>query len=313
MAKDNLFLGMARGKVGDIVFYRQNGQQITRTRNRAPRNPRTNAQLVQRAIAATVQQMYSAGSAIFDHSFQGRSAGAENQRAFLSLNMRQLRLDIARDIEEGVTTAEAARARVSSPRGKVPVPYSYIISEGKYDQRLFYVDTTDWTKLPTPAENETVAAYATRNNIVAGDIYTIVAIASSTEPYFDDPDGNLLASTPRANFGFLRLTVDKDLTSDAPMEQLGDIFTVEGSTSSSIDGTTSIDDSITPADIVGNPDFTQGAIGVIRSRKDQDLRSNSSMVFKSSLGIIAPYITSVWGAGTVHVGDSDLILEGGDF
>ena len=43
------------------VFSRLNGQQVSRVRNRNPKNPRTNAQLYQRAIMATVMQAYSAG------------------------------------------------------------------------------------------------------------------------------------------------------------------------------------------------------------------------------------------------------------
>ena len=49
MAKGNLFLGMGRGSVGDVTFYRADGQQLSRARNRKPRNPKTNAQLIQRA------------------------------------------------------------------------------------------------------------------------------------------------------------------------------------------------------------------------------------------------------------------------
>ena len=71
MAKGNLFQGMGRGKVGDVVFSRLNGEQISRVRNRHPKNPRSNSQLFQRAIMATVMQAYSAGKAIFDHSFEG--------------------------------------------------------------------------------------------------------------------------------------------------------------------------------------------------------------------------------------------------
>lgn len=48
MAKGNMLLGYARGKVGSLVFSRRKGEQITRARNFAPANPRTNAQLAQR-------------------------------------------------------------------------------------------------------------------------------------------------------------------------------------------------------------------------------------------------------------------------
>lgn len=71
MSKGNPFLGMARGKVGDVVMYRLNGEQVMRTRNRHPRNPNTNAQIIQRAVMADVQRVYSLGYQLFNHAFQG--------------------------------------------------------------------------------------------------------------------------------------------------------------------------------------------------------------------------------------------------
>ena len=59
MSKGNLFLGFGRGKVGDVVFYRSNGEQITRSLNRNPKNPRSESQLLQRIIMGTVMQAYS--------------------------------------------------------------------------------------------------------------------------------------------------------------------------------------------------------------------------------------------------------------
>ena len=67
---------MGRGKLGDIVLTRIDGQQIARPRNRQPKNPRTNKQLYQRAVMATVMQAYSAGIKIFDHSFPRVSPSA---------------------------------------------------------------------------------------------------------------------------------------------------------------------------------------------------------------------------------------------
>ena len=136
MAKGNMFLGMARGKVGDVVFYRADGQQLSRVRNRNPRNPRSDAQLFQRAIMATTVQAYTAGKAIFDHSFQGYSVGAQNQREFLKRNAKMLRELIATDINTPIATNQQ-KARVVAPGVSMPVPNAYVISRGTYDQSLF--------------------------------------------------------------------------------------------------------------------------------------------------------------------------------
>ena len=55
---------------------------------------------------------------------------------------------------------------------------------------------------------------------------------------------------------------------------------------------------------------------IIRSRKDQDLRSNSELAIMAPPaynGIISLYALDAWRQGTVSVADSSLILEGGDF
>lgn len=92
MAKGNLFLGQARGSIGDVVFWRGNGEQLSRTRNRRPANPRTDSQLSTRIILKTCSTAYS--KLMFDYAnqtFQGAKIGAENQRKFMSANSKILR------------------------------------------------------------------------------------------------------------------------------------------------------------------------------------------------------------------------------
>lgn len=318
MAKDNLFLGMGRGSVGDVTFYRANGEQIARARNRRPRNPRTNQQQFQRAILATISQAYKAGKAIFDHSFEGESKGAGCQRRFLRENLKALRQAVAADLNNGVTTAADATARVVGPGSTIPVPNAYIISQGSYEQRYFEivkVESALTAKFPDNVNDETCAAYCERLGLIADDYYTVVVFAtSSNEAGWDSPLGQL-ASQPRCNFGYIRFRVKSEALEDNTLlASLSQIFEAESSSTGSAFPLASWvpGDGISIPEIVGNPDLEQGAIGVIRSRKDQDLRSNSVMVFSSAYGIIAPYIQPVWQAGTVQVGDSDLILEGGD-
>ena len=91
MAKGNLLLGMARGSVGDVTFYRANGEQLSRARNRNPKNPNTDPQKAQRIIMKVTVKAYSIMKKICDHSFQGKSYGAECMNYFNSINARLLR------------------------------------------------------------------------------------------------------------------------------------------------------------------------------------------------------------------------------
>lgn len=86
MAKGNLILGTARGKLGDTVLYRAEGVQKSRVRLRHIGNPKTEAQAVNRALLNTLSTAYAYMKGIVDHSFQGLAKPVENQRKFAKLN-----------------------------------------------------------------------------------------------------------------------------------------------------------------------------------------------------------------------------------
>lgn len=88
--KGNLLLGTARGKLGDVVMYRQRGKQMARVRITKVSNPRTLAQVVQRVVFNTAIQAYSAMQDICNHSFQGWERSVENQAQFMKRNVRIL-------------------------------------------------------------------------------------------------------------------------------------------------------------------------------------------------------------------------------
>lgn len=86
MAKGNLILGTAVGKLGDTVLFRQDGIQRSRVRVRKIGNPKTENQAVNRALLNTLSTAYAYMKGIVDHSFQGLLKPVENQRKFATLN-----------------------------------------------------------------------------------------------------------------------------------------------------------------------------------------------------------------------------------
>lgn len=95
MSKGNMLLGHARGKVGDIVFSRSNGQQVVRARAAVVKNPRTDAQIIQRTLLNTVAQAYSRMSAIVDHSIEGLQPGQATMSQFMRDNIRLLQQKVS--------------------------------------------------------------------------------------------------------------------------------------------------------------------------------------------------------------------------
>lgn len=338
MAKGNMFQGMARGKVGDVVFSRLDGQQISRVRNRNPKNPRTNAQLIQRAIMATIMRAYSAGKVILDHSFQLASVGAGNQRVFMSENTKLLRSLIANESKLPVNSA--TRGRVVAPGIASPVGFDgMVISKGTYPQSFFGVSPATFDEqggdetyltFSTPAitEGQTRAQYAAAHGLIANDYYTFVGFFVSNQILFTaDEDDILNSSQSFQQFFFIRCRVKADFVNSTTVmtanDSLADIFEVDAATSV---GTA-------PADVMAvkiGASFDAGVLGlypgqgnehliyagIIRSRLDQDLRSNTELMrgqVYMSTGVAPYWLLEAWKRGTQQIGDSDLILEGGNF
>lgn len=312
MAKGNLFLGMGRGSVGDVTFYRADGQQLSRARNRKPRNPKSNAQLIQRAISATIVQAYKAGSVIFDHSFEGKAVPSGSQRAFLSVNMRKLREQVLSELN---SPALNSASRVVAPRSVWPVPNSYRIAEGSLIQNLFtIVDSGNvlCAKIVDAAQDETVKDFLSRLGITAGEIFTICTFGALQGTNAD------LVNT-QCLFGFMRLTVKEtamSLTTPVSSALMTDVFSIDSSGANlPASHTFASEIAISDIDMAG---AEIGAMGVIRSNENSGLRSNCDMVTiqdcgagsMNDYGVLPSNLLTAWAQDSGAV-DSELILEGG--
>lgn len=132
MAKDNLFLGFGRGKIGDVVFSRVGGQQVARARNRSPKNPQTPLQLLQRVVMKTTSVAYSLLQDICNHSFQGHQEGTPNQSRFAKLNVEYFRnyLDMEFYQAEPEEILSSAQANFNTKGSSVCMFNPYVVSEG---------------------------------------------------------------------------------------------------------------------------------------------------------------------------------------
>ena len=86
MATGNWLLGGVKGKVGDLVLSKNNGTQITRARNRYPKNPKTTKQAMQRMSFAALSTFYNAfENEVLNHSWQGVKYGGDSHNHFYKL------------------------------------------------------------------------------------------------------------------------------------------------------------------------------------------------------------------------------------
>lgn len=128
MSKGNMLLGFARGKVGDLVFSRSNGQQVVRAKATHIKNPQTRAQMIQRILMATVSQAYSKMQPIVDHSFEGVQPGQKTMSMFTTKNIKALRARVAAAVANGVNLNTIF---AFTPVGaSTYAPNAFIIAEG---------------------------------------------------------------------------------------------------------------------------------------------------------------------------------------
>ena len=314
-----------------------NGQTIMREVV-IPRNPKTNSQIYQRAIMATVMKLASAGTSIFDHSFQGVEVGQKCIRQFIKENVKVLRASIANNIANP-SGGGLTGACVAPKTGSFIAIDGAVISKGSYDVPIGF----DGGIKLTFDNSVTPEAYYAANGLVPGDIYTIVCIwkprNSTTE--FDvrghDSETEEGFEQYASMFGFVRLQV-KPIPEELTNLKYGTVFEVTDciglvnpqsitnavceSSYLGFDGLSEriVYDGASTSMLPGGRTDSLLALGVIRSRLDEDLRSNSTMRLTTNLydedpmpfGIRTPYILEAWKQGTEKIGNSDLILEGGD-
>lgn len=213
MAKGNLFLGFGRGKVGDVVFSRVAGEQVTRARNRAPRNPQTPLQLLQRVVLKTSSSAFSLMQDIVNHSFQGEEGVTMNQAAFNRANVSLFRTQLATEINSGdpdvILTSSESNFSPKDAQGAAINPY--IVSQGKLPQVdcswLVPTEAADTDSMPEilAAQEQLITTYAQLISVLGlqqGDQLTAVALTCD-----DTEDG---ASSLFNGFTYGRFILDPD-------------------------------------------------------------------------------------------------------
>ena len=97
------FVGIAKGKLGEGVYYRAGGKTLARARNRSPRNPKSTAQCQQRLVFSSATRTAKALREIIDHSFEGIEYGQTSVNHFTKQAVAVLKRHMQSPIMNGVT------------------------------------------------------------------------------------------------------------------------------------------------------------------------------------------------------------------
>lgn len=326
MAKGNMFQGQARGSVGDVTFYRMDGKQISRVRNRYPHNPKSNAQLYQRAIIATAMRAYSAGKEIFDHSFEGKKVGMGNMREFLRLNSAAIRQALKYDVD--VEPTGHLSAIVNAPKTNTPVPNQYIVSAGSLQNNFIQWKDPSAAggilvmKTPEALDGESVAEYAARIGLKQGDIYTFVGFTiNKSKTVFSTTNGVGAGGYQEySSFFFVRLIVNAEVSATTPAADalFGSIFAVDAT--ANVSNIPLLESNLAGLSVNADTALTIeedmseiAVIGCIRSQLNSMLRSNETLhwvTYNNVWGIDWQNLLLAWTKAPDSLGNSDLILEG---
>lgn len=237
MAKGNMFLGMSRGSVGDVTFYRGRGQQLARARNRTPKNPRSSAQIIQRMILATASKAYSRLKGICDHSFQGVTYGGESQSYFLKRAMEDIRNWVALTYPDLPESARDPRLYVglAEPTSPLYSGVGLLVSQGSIPSVSVSLNTPTEGADPVVdhfgalvGSGADITAVLTALGAVPGDQLTVVGFANDASHSFavsryvvrSDASGTELAeewdgSIDLAAFDTVKSLLDERLSIDA--------------------------------------------------------------------------------------------------
>ena len=122
MAKSKSFFGLRTGSTKSLTFQVYRGAQITKDRVYRVSNPRTEAQMTQRALIPIVAAARSALKGLVDHSFEGVAYGEASLREFSKQNLRAGALKVTSYSPNGVSNPGFADLIVSN--GSINVPYT---------------------------------------------------------------------------------------------------------------------------------------------------------------------------------------------
>lgn len=303
MAKSKSFFGLRTGSTKSLTFQVLRGEQITKDRVYRVSNPRSEAQMAQRALIPIVAAARAQLKGLVDHSFEGLAYGEPSLREFSAQNLRAGALDVTSYSPNGVSNAGFANLLVSKGtlNGNLDVP----IFDGK--STTFQVSDVPSLALPAAEAGSSAATIFQyletfgKDNRVAlftpGTQLTFLTIYEAGVAKVNAGTGIKEASL--AGFVINRFMVPNSETGNAQLEVNGDWKVKEAITSSakSVTIVNSNGDEITiatPSDIPGRKVLQ---LKVAAAAASNDANCGGAL-------ILSRFVNGTWKRSTasIHVG-----------
>lgn len=182
MSKGNLFMGFGRGKVGSVVLARSKGQQVARAYNDAPKNPRSEGQMLQRSIFASAVKFYTQGrQAFYEFAFENKTSKQSDYNAFVGANAKR-GMNISKAAFDESTYPVLANWQMS--KGSLPeLDLNYVTASNHYMLSIPGLEAgANWGAVSQKLKD----AYA----LNSGDIITVVTINAQGSDASNTPEIN---------------------------------------------------------------------------------------------------------------------------
>lgn len=310
------------------MYYRSNGQQISRSRAENVSNPNTQPQRIQRMIMATVMQAYSLTKEITDHSFEGIKYKQDSMAFFQRVNANKLRAMISAETPAFSPSFTAPKLQALIPNGYTisrgslaPVPYSYTEVDGSGQCPVYGVATGIAAGgVLTDITNGQFMTALTAN---AGDMITLVWFEGDSTLYQYGESEDERAKVKYVTMRYIRMKFKETIaavdlakplftvSADVPKVNT-DIFDVELCSNLDLLGTfgvTEINNSL----FLSYLSVTAHACGAIRSRRSDGVwrRSICELAVNPDyfFGLSYEFGLLAWENNTNELGNGDWLLN----
>lgn len=237
MAKSKSFFGLRTGSTKSLTFQVYRGQQVTKDRVYRVANPRTDAQMQQRALIPIVAAARSALKGLVDHSFEGFPYGEASLKEFSALNLRAGALKVRSYAPIGYSNPGFANLIVS--KGSIIEPYSVsfdssgasITLPGKFPKIKFSAAPEGgsskqvWKELEAWARTNNVSLLKPGTQLTFLTLYEAGVVNVST--------GNKTREVPTSAFNILRMYVPNGDSDSVNATDVNDKWKIDKSISTS--------------------------------------------------------------------------------
>lgn len=200
-------MGTLTGKLGESVFSRRNGEQVSRAYIRHPKNPNSVKQSRQRTQIANIVNFYRSAKTLLDHSMTGRKIQRSSYNEFVSANLNKVKVYLPKSVadKQGCLVAPYQVSRGALPAIEISGAGDDVVTNIAVGSLTINASTTIGQLTKALLDNNA--------SIQAGDQLSYVSFIQGQ---------NVQLSMPTMTVGYYEITLDlssQELVSDYWPEQ----------------------------------------------------------------------------------------------